>query len=273
MKYIRVVSDIHWEFDAKYDINNLWTPKELDTDADTILIIAGDMWYGLQAIDVIETFHKRFAKVLLVLGNHDFYFHDLNTLAIDFQVELLTRGMMNVELLNRNNIMIDDYIFVGATLWTDMKNEDTYLQAMAKQIMYPDFAYIEVNQRVDEENHYQKIHDEFTPKIWLKENQKDMDYIKVITTQNRDKKIIVITHHAPTEQSIHDRFKNAGDTNYYFVNTYHNFIEDNDNIKYWVHGHIHNKMIYDINKTKVIANPRGYPRENNEFDEECIFEL
>jgi Icc-related predicted phosphoesterase len=29
----------------------------------------------------------------------------------------------------------------------------------------------------------------------------------------------------------------------------------------WVHGHIHSQSDYHIGETRVIANPRGYPRE------------
>jgi len=40
----------------------------------------------------------------------------------------------------------------------------------------------------------------------------------------------------------------------------------------WIHGHVHDSVDYQAGKTRVISNPRGYPRrhgatqENNFFD-------
>jgi predicted phosphodiesterase len=30
----------------------------------------------------------------------------------------------------------------------------------------------------------------------------------------------------------------------------------------WIHGHTHDPFDYEINGTRVICNPRGYPGEN-----------
>ena len=62
------------------------------------------------------------------------------------------------------------------------------------------------------------------------------------------------------------------------------FIKSNTNIKYWVHGHVHENSDYMISQCRVVANPRGYyPDElnsnfNSSFeieipDEECYTEL
>ena len=32
--------------------------------------------------------------------------------------------------------------------------------------------------------------------------------------------------------------------------------------KYWIHGHTHIPCQYDLGDTRVVCNPRGYPREN-----------
>jgi hypothetical protein len=45
----------------------------------------------------------------------------------------------------------------------------------------------------------------------------------------------------------------------------------------WVHGHMHDGKDYNIEKTRVVANPRGYvrhgDRENHEFDPEFTVEI
>jgi hypothetical protein len=35
-------------------------------------------------------------------------------------------------------------------------------------------------------------------------------------------------------------------------------ILDNENIKYWVHGHIHDPVDYEVGNCRVMSNPKGY---------------
>jgi hypothetical protein len=35
-----------------------------------------------------------------------------------------------------------------------------------------------------------------------------------------------------------------------------------ENVKAWIHGHTHDEFDYTIGITKVLCNPRGYPKEN-----------
>jgi hypothetical protein len=44
---------------------------------------------------------------------------------------------------------------------------------------------------------------------------------------------------------------------------------------YWVNGHIHNHMEYEIGQTKVLANPLGYPKESSfsNYIEEMVIEI
>ena len=49
--------------------------------------------------------------------------------------------------------------------------------------------------------------------------------------------------------------------NYYFASDLDNFILDNQNIKLWIHGHVHDPFDYKIGETRVVCNPLGYPRE------------
>ena len=39
------------------------------------------------------------------------------------------------------------------------------------------------------------------------------------------------------------------------------FILDQENIKYWVHGHMHDPFDYEIGQCRVVCNPRGYSNE------------
>ncbi len=42
----------------------------------------------------------------------------------------------------------------------------------------------------------------------------------------------------------------------------------------WVHGHIHSQSNYLIGETRVIANPRGYPKEEvGDFQPDLVIEV
>lgn len=75
---------------------------------------------------------------------------------------------------------------------------------------------------------------------------------------------VVITHHAPSFKSIHERYKGLPE-NCFFATDYTLILpEDFTNTKYWIHGHVHNEFDYMINNIRVICNPYGYPKERSD---------
>jgi hypothetical protein len=265
---IREFSDLHWEHDfraqhktrfADDPFPEYWEPPPLDTDKDTTLILAGDLFNGMKSIDVIAKFNERFHRVLIVFGNHDYWgVEAYREFVVDYEIELQAR-FNNVQLLQRTVVEDGDYIFVGATLWTDMKRGSPQVEAIARYSMGMDFSHIKMGTYFDE--HYMLRDVQFTPTIWMSENKKDLEYIKYIVENNKDKKIIVVTHHAPSLNSIHPDFIRYGDSNYFFASDYDEFILDNPNIKLWVHGHVHSPFDYMLGETRIVCNPRGYPKE------------
>ena len=71
---------------------------------------------------------------------------------------------------------------------------------------------------------------------------------------NKDKKIIVVTHHAPSCKSMTEP-KTCDDA---YFNQYDSWIEQQTNLVAWVHGHNHGLSDYMIGQTHVMCNPRGY---------------
>ena len=81
------------------------------------------------------------------------------------------------------------------------------------------------------------------------------------------RKVVLITHHGVSRQSIHAKY--AGDAlNSSFMSELFSeiLVAQPDLI---VHGHTHNCFDYTIDKTRIIVNPRGYPRENPQWNE-CL---
>jgi Icc-related predicted phosphoesterase len=84
-----------------------------------------------------------------------------------------------------------------------------------------------------------------------------LDYINIVT-QDKTKTYVVVTHHAPSGESVAECYK--GDTlmNGAFASDLSELIMDRPQIKLWTHGHMHNMSNYWVGDTRVVCNPRGY---------------
>lgn len=93
---------------------------------------------------------------------------------------------------------------------------------------------------------------------------------------------VVITHHAPSERSVHPRFQGDPLTGA-FVTDLPDLLEQ---AQVWIHGHHHNSSDYVERGCRVVCNPSGYPLglnsiryaeemhfENAEFDGRLVIEL
>jgi hypothetical protein len=86
---------------------------------------------------------------------------------------------------------------------------------------------------------------------------------------------VVITHHAPSRQSIHPRYVDSL-LNACFVSDAE-YLLGADRAQLWIHGHTHDSFDYTCNGTRVVCNPRGYAKagvnENSCFDPDFVIEV
>lgn len=139
-------------------------------------------------------------------------------------------------------------IFTG-TLWTDFNNGDPLTERVV----------------------YRGLNDSF----WIKDYS--IEQIKKINRIQREmifdvQPEIVVTHHAPSRQSVAEKYRDDWYMNGGFVNNYDDLII-NSKIKVWCHGHTHTRMDYMIGNTRVICNPLGYRGENAAPWKPVVFEL
>jgi len=85
-------------------------------------------------------------------------------------------------------------------------------------------------------------------------------------------KNIVITHHAPSIQSVPADYQNNPVSAAYASNLEELMIQYQP--QYWIHGHIHTPVRNQMGATEVICNPHGYLNEPyNGYQKELIVEL
>jgi len=270
---IKLVSDLHLEFS---DIN-----IQNDQDYD-VLILAGDIMiaeelydhpvvpsiyeYGAfadlgrkqQRVARFRDFLKRcsfqFPNTIYVAGNHEFYHGKWNRTLTVLSEECAQ--FPNVYFLEAGSKKIDDVTFIGGTLWTDMNKGDP-LTLHAVRDMMNDFRVIK-----KEEEGYTNL----KPHDTVIRHHHMLGYIKNVVAERPDEKFVVVGHHSPSFQSVHEQYRGETLMNGAYHSDLSEFILDRPQIKLWVHGHTHHCFDYMIGETRVVCNPRGYESDGYSED-------
>lgn len=255
---VRYISDLHLGINK---INKPVIPPTQD-DQDQILILAGDICdeahYG---IDYLTDLCNRFKYVLYVFGNHEHYRNSLTGAEQTLLDQFDGNVPSNLKLLNCDFFEYENVVFIGATLWTDFEDNNP-LSVFDVTRSLNDFFVIK-----DEPNGKRLSADRY-----YSEHIKHKDYITIQAKmwKERGKDIVVITHHAPSELSIHKQFKGNA-INGGFCSNLEDLIEELD-VDVWIHGHMHQVHQYTLHNTKILCNPKGYNFENDQQYDENMFD-
>lgn len=268
---ITLVSDLH------LDVSGY-----LDLPGGDVLILAGDICEVKElrkefhqtkvqdrepgAFPCYDFFHyvvPKYKKVFMVMGNHEHYRGRFDKT----YAELKSMVPDNVTLLEKECFEYEGVLFLGATLWTDLNKGDPITVYTVKGFMN-DYKAIQ--------NYYpaKELYHKLTPEYTLAEHRKTLEYFKFMLEEKRDMPVVVITHMAPSFQSVNEKYKHETTTNGAYASELNEFILDHPNIKVWVHGHMHDPVDYMIGDTRILANPRGYiPWEGAQFLPDFYFEV
>jgi len=267
---IAVASDIHLEFG---DINLE------NTNSAEVLILSGDicvaadldmrdrrqteMGFARHRSEMFHEFFERcsanFPHVIYVMGNHEYYHSDFATALGEMRRKLA--HLSNLSILERDVKVVGDVTFIGGTLWTDMNNLDS-LTLYHMRTMMNDFRVIEnsttpVTFRTQEGEFKTRV-GKFMPEDAVAEHVKMKQYIQSVIEGNHDKKYVVVGHHSPSRASTHPMYASDTIMNGGYSSNLDEFIMDHPQIKLWTHGHTHHNFDYEIGKTRIVCNPRGY---------------
>jgi Icc-related predicted phosphoesterase len=197
--------------------------------------------------DFLEIECAKYNKVFYVMGNHEHYHGRFDK---TYQ-ELKSRLPANITLLEKEVVEYNGVMFLGATMWTNCNNLDSLTMFHLKSMMN-DYRVIQ--------NYYpgKNVYHKLTPEHTAGEHIKTIQWFRNMLAEHRDKPFVVVTHHAPSFKSVpphyaHDTLMNGG-----YASDLSEDILDNENIKYWIHGHMHDPVDYNIGSTQIISNPKGY---------------
>jgi len=268
MRRLLVLSDLHLEF-GDFD------PP--DSSIFDMVVLAGDIWNGVEGVEWAAnpaTFAGK--PVVYVPGNHEFYRHErTNTLSMLRE----TANGTNVCLLDRDEVVIEGIRFLGATLWTDFKL-DVEKGVSVERAMWDakfhlnDFCGL-IRQRLRNSasesafTAQQSAKEHALSRAWLRKQLKvSIDDESIVST-------VVVTHHAPSDRSMHPMFIQSRLNPSFYSALPPEFFQT---ANLWIHGHVHNSSDYLHHRTRIVANPRGYIRrngsiENPDFKSDLIVEV
>ncbi len=254
---IKLLSDLHLEACEK---GGAFHPGEGD-----VLILAGDILTAhhlrkkgeLNRIysDFLNESVKNYNHVIYVMGNHEHYGYHLDSTFRTLKEHIPD----TIHLLENDKVFIEDWVFIGMTMWTDFNNENPSDMFAVKQMMN-DFHTIRV------ESTYRKLQ----PYDLVDIHRGSRIYLHNQLNEHKNDNVFIVTHHAPSSLSISENYKGKMSNCAYYTD-FSNLILSNPQIKYWVHGHVHHVNDYMLGQCRIMSNPRGYygyeeiPRYNVNF--------
>jgi len=262
---IQLVSDLHLEF-ADINIQNQNSADVLILSGDIMVarkVLLANSEYGIRFRDFLKRCSFQFPHVIYVAGNHEFYsdgrfFEEIETL------RTACAAHHNIYFLERDTKIIDDIVFVGGTLWTDMNKFDPLTLHAVRDMM------MDYRATTNDKAGFRRL----KPADTVERHRLTVDYIKLVVSENRDKTVVVVGHHSPSFQSVHELYRSEHIMNGAYHSDLSEIMLDNTNIKLWTHGHTHYPFDYVIGETRVVCNPRGYDGyEDTGWDPNKIVEI
>ena len=245
MKPIQYASDLHLELNDHLD-ESIISPRA------PYLALLGDIGdpFTKKYADFLTAISKKFEKVFVLAGNHEFYHHIYeDTLQ---QIRKVCDENENLVFLENDVHELDDIRIVGCTLWSNIDNHASrFIQ---------DYFVI----RVDENTY-------LTRDDTLKLHETSVNFIRGELLRESDKPILVLTHHAP-HTKMNGKYEGNELETAFFTDLSYLLIEDI--VVGWLSGHTHQNIETAVNGIPLRANCYGYnSRESSTFSRAKIFEI
>ena len=227
----QLISDTHSEFykDPVEFLESLEFTPGLD-----FLLLPGDLVVpcsqgGKKTKDVLAFFSGKARYCVFIAGNHCYY-HGTKEVAEKILESVMPK---NFHWLRNTLEGIEGKEFFGGVMW------------------FPDAPHNRMYE--DQLNDFNLIGG-FRDWVY-QENRAFRDAAKRLVTG----RTIVLSHHVPAYQAVHPTFQ-GDNLNRFFVSEMTDVILDKKP-PLWVYGHTHLPGDMVIGKTRVVANPFGYPTE------------
>lgn len=251
---LRIFSDIHLEYSPS------WRFSHGNEDA---ILCAGDLSSAAHWEKARRLIKSSKVPFYFTPGNHEFYSGEFHVVMNRFRA--LEREFPLFRCLVNESVMLGEYLLVGTPLWTDFALDGKPFVSMSNALVgINDFRRCMIVPR-----RLQGATPESTPanrmrpitpgdmRAW---NRFSRGFIKRELAKGLP--TIVLSHWCPTEAVIAPRYR-GHPNNPFFVTNCNDLM--GANLRFWVHGHTHASSDCIVNGTRVLSNPKGYPRERRRY--------
>lgn len=251
---LRILSDLHLE-------GNYFKYEYLGED---MVVLAGDIHTKGNHDKLLEQiFEQANIPVLLVAGNHEFYHGEFNKVKRQFKI--IEGDYPNFHFLDNSSFEYEGISFFGGTMYSDFKlygpsgiwfaEQDARRYVRDFSACYKENQYYELDlwtteDHVEEYKHFNREFDR-----WVKDAE--------------GKTRVCISHFMPSEKSIAPQYGNSN-LNPYFASNNEDRVQLVD---LWIAGHTHSSVDIKIGETRLVINPKGYGKENPNFNPNLIIDL
>ncbi len=259
---IQLLSDLHLEAHPH------WQPTP-SPGAD-LLVLAGDVgsYQGGSQLSDDDFGLARFSPlhgwptpVVFVPGNHEYDAQDFDAAHSRLRATCERLGLIWLE---RETLVMHGVRLVGTTLWSDFDalgpTANDGANALAQQLKARDKAFRAAN------FYLRKTETTRHGEPWLAPGLRDQalvcqDWLRSTLATPFDGPTVAITHFAPSLMSADPRYGLTPGTA--------GFCKALDDLlpyaKLWLHGHLHAPSHYVHRGCRVVANPLGYARKNEQI--------
>ena len=260
---IQLLSDLHFESNPNF------MPQP--APGSDLLVLAGDIGSyqtnsSLTELGIADFGLQRFANwpcpVVYVPGNHEYDGQEFDEAHARLQ-EVCKR--LGFTWLEREVAVIESIRFIGCTLWTDVDaltstTATTGPVTVGQQLEARDKAFRAANCAL-KRNHALQVGQPMLADAVRALGLLSQAWLREALSTPFDGTTVVVTHFAPSLRSADPRYGVSPGTAG-FCNALDDLLPL---AQFWLHGHLHCPNDYTVAGCRVVANPLGYARRNEQL--------
>lgn len=248
--HLQVASDLHLEYYSKAD-----TPEKkqrlfegfIEPSA-PYLALLGDIGYPGDTLyrEFLVWCGERFQKVLVVLGNHEFYKNEYYTTLEQARTACEAAGP-NVVFCHDTAVELDHHLVLATTLWSFIpETKMTQVQAQLS-----DYHLISITDPETKQTRY------IVPRDTVSWHNNSVAWIKQQIAQT-PLPVVILSHHAPSMTCSEPDIPPTSEAASAFCSELDYLFEDP--VIGWGFGHTHFPIHFKSGTCRIMSNPAGYPQ-------------
>jgi Icc-related predicted phosphoesterase len=254
------VSDIHLEF--RNEQFQIFPQTHQPQNVRNFLALVGDIGSPLHSSyeKFLAAHAPHYERIFLLIGNHEYYSVETSILTvtmgtIENLIKTITSKFSNITVLQKSAFMIEDTLFIGCTMWTQVNKIAEARMKEYKRIHIMENITYQSQGRVGSYQRPRLINYQDIRKI----NKDHVEWLTktISAAEGSGQKIIVLTHHAPSQTMVKTPYDDMS-FNAYVSPCDHLFKKP---IVAWISGHTHESIEENINDIPSLSNCYGYPSQ------------